>query len=191
METRDRILEVTATLIERDGSAAATTRAICAAAHLTAPTLYHHFADKDALILVVAAAKLGGRFQSIPLSMSSDPVDHLRGWWDAFVSVAAEHPRLFLAATHVAASTIALPDAFATLQASVKALGAAGLLRVEAALAEQCLWSAAFGIALTACATAPPIHPQLSATVREPLIDALIIRVARPAKPARRPFSRR
>lgn len=50
MTTEEHILAVAADLLETEGVAAVTTRAVCKAAGVTAPTLYHHFGDKNGLL---------------------------------------------------------------------------------------------------------------------------------------------
>ena len=53
MTVRSRILETAAGLLAQSADADVSTRAICDAASVTAPTLYHHFGDKDGLLAAV------------------------------------------------------------------------------------------------------------------------------------------
>ena|ERR1700731_4855215 len=53
MTVRTRILETAAGLLAQSADADVSTRAVCDAAGVTAPTLYHHFGDKDGLLAAV------------------------------------------------------------------------------------------------------------------------------------------
>ena len=53
MTVRTRILETAAGLLAQSADVDVSTRAICDAAGVTAPTLYHHFGDKDGLLAAV------------------------------------------------------------------------------------------------------------------------------------------
>jgi AcrR family transcriptional regulator len=53
--TRERILQAAARLLAESGGDPVSTRAVCAAAGVGAPTLYHHFGDKDGLLDAVVA----------------------------------------------------------------------------------------------------------------------------------------
>ena len=50
IDTRERILRAAARLLAESGGAPVSTRAVCAAAGVGAPTLYHHFGDKEGLL---------------------------------------------------------------------------------------------------------------------------------------------
>ena len=54
MSMRENILRLTAGIISKEGFEAASMRAVCKAAGVTAPTLYHYFADKDEIVTMVA-----------------------------------------------------------------------------------------------------------------------------------------
>jgi AcrR family transcriptional regulator len=49
-ETRDRLLLAAAQLLDESGNTTVSTRAICERAGVEAPTLYHHFGNKQGLI---------------------------------------------------------------------------------------------------------------------------------------------
>ena len=50
---REEIIEAAAEILQRSGYEAATMKDIAAAVNLTAASLYHHFRNKDALMLAV------------------------------------------------------------------------------------------------------------------------------------------
>ena len=49
-ETRDRLLLAAAELMHESGEPTVSTRAVCERAGVEAPTLYHHFGNKQGLI---------------------------------------------------------------------------------------------------------------------------------------------
>src|ERR1700704_2789132 len=53
MSVKTRILEVAADLLAHSAEPDLSTRAVCDAAGVTPPTLYHHFGDKDGLLAAV------------------------------------------------------------------------------------------------------------------------------------------
>ena len=53
--TEDEILSASVDLLENDGAEALTTRAVCEVVGVTAPTLYHHFGDKNGLLRAIVA----------------------------------------------------------------------------------------------------------------------------------------
>ena len=47
LKTEEALLRVAESLLEQGGPDAVTTRAVCDAANVGAPTLYHHYGDKN------------------------------------------------------------------------------------------------------------------------------------------------
>jgi AcrR family transcriptional regulator len=96
MSTEENILSTAAVLLESGGPDALTSRAVCAAARITAPTLYHHFGDMNGLVNALVtkgiaefmAAKRAAR-------QSLDPTIGLRRGWDAWIDFALQRPALF------------------------------------------------------------------------------------------------
>jgi AcrR family transcriptional regulator len=56
---RARIIDITAELLAASPTGQISTRAVCDAAGVTPPTLYHHFGDKDGLLHAVVADGFG------------------------------------------------------------------------------------------------------------------------------------
>ena len=50
MDTRTILVAAALQVLEHQGEAAFSTRAVCAMAGVTAPTLYHHFGSADGLL---------------------------------------------------------------------------------------------------------------------------------------------
>lgn len=96
IDTRQRIIEVTADLLLRHPATAVSTRDICKAADVTAPTLYYHFGDKEGLFDAVAAFGFETYFAGKhSLAYSDDPVEILLYAWDAHVEFGVAHPTLY------------------------------------------------------------------------------------------------
>jgi TetR/AcrR family transcriptional regulator, cholesterol catabolism regulator len=73
---RDDILLAAADVLQRNGYEATTMKDIAAAVNLTAASLYHHFRNKDALLLAVLEAGLEQvTFQIEPILNSPQPSD--------------------------------------------------------------------------------------------------------------------
>lgn len=74
------------------GDRSFSTRAVCDAAGVTAPTLYHHFGSKQGLIDAVVEY---GFSQYTITDSSADPVADLRAGWDRHVAFGLDHPRFY------------------------------------------------------------------------------------------------
>jgi TetR/AcrR family transcriptional regulator, cholesterol catabolism regulator len=71
---RDEIITAAAVVLQRNGYEAATMKDIAAAVNLTAASLYHHFRNKDTLLLAVLEVGLQYVIGQIePVVQSSDP----------------------------------------------------------------------------------------------------------------------
>ena len=123
-------------LLEEDGEAGFTTRAVCIAANMTAPTLYHHFGNADGLLSAVLTEgfrQLLGRKKTA--EQSPDAELALREGWDDYVRFAAERPRLYAAMmTRFLQGAIipAAEESFVLLRQRVEALEAEGRLAIAA-----------------------------------------------------------
>src|SRR5215469_5641842 len=98
MSTRQRMIEVTADLLQKSQGARVSTRAICEAAGVKAPTLYHHFGDKEGLYDAVAAygfeTYVAAKRSLLP--HTDDPVADLLYSWDVHVEFGVAHPALYM-----------------------------------------------------------------------------------------------
>src|SRR5437016_13577175 len=91
--TRRAILAAAEALLARGGEAGLSIRELCARAGVTPPTVYHHFGDKGALVdrLVDACfAEFDRTFMR--RRPPADPVEALRWGFDRYVEYGLAHP---------------------------------------------------------------------------------------------------
>ena len=94
--TEETILEAAADILERVGPEGLSTRAVCAAAKVTAPTLYHHFGDKAGLLNALVSRGIADFMSLKRLSHTTDdPLADLRRGWDGWIEFAIARPKLF------------------------------------------------------------------------------------------------
>ncbi|HEX8391052.1 MAG TPA: TetR/AcrR family transcriptional regulator [Longimicrobium sp.] len=103
-ETRARILDAAREMFATQGVGAVTMRAIAERIEYTPTAIYHHFKDKDALIIELCHADF--RLLGVELGRSvriADPVERLRRIGTAYVQFAITHPHhyhvMFMTAT--------------------------------------------------------------------------------------------
>lgn len=96
LETRQRIVEAAARLLEEGGREAVSTRAVSAAAGVQAPTIYRIFGDKRGLLDAVASHSLAAYLQSkINRPRHPDPVEDLRDGWNRHVEFGLTNPAFY------------------------------------------------------------------------------------------------
>ena len=90
---REQILDAALLLADRDGLEGLTVRSLCAEVGVSAPILYRHFADKDAIV----RGLIGRLLSTEQLEAPRDPAQ-VRGWVrDVFLRIRREllaHPQL-------------------------------------------------------------------------------------------------
>jgi AcrR family transcriptional regulator len=148
METSDKILEVAIELLEREGPAALTTRAVCERAGVTAPTLYHHFGTKDglqrALVQRVVAAFLA---QKRALRPTDDALADLKRGWNGWIGFALACPNQFRLMIETARTDPSVASSgYELLRAIIDRLAAEGRLRTNAETAARTVWAASNGV---------------------------------------------
>jgi AcrR family transcriptional regulator len=92
VSARDRLLAAAAELLDAAQGAPVSTRAICDRAGVRAPTLYHHFGNKQGLVDAVVEYGLG---QYVPATDSGDAVADVRRGWDQHVKYGLDHPAFY------------------------------------------------------------------------------------------------
>lgn len=173
-----RILRAAEEIIASMGVEAATTRAVATAAGVQAPTIYRLFGDKDGLLDAVAEhAMKGYAAEKGTRATLADPVEDMRAGWDAHVAFGLSHPGIFAIMTaRIGAprDTPAMRQGLAILSAKIKALAAAGRLRLPEQRALNLFHAAATGTILTLLRQPVPTRDMgLSTAAREAAIWAL------------------
>jgi AcrR family transcriptional regulator len=94
--TRQRLIAAAAGLLASSAGEPVSTRAICAEAGVGAPTLYHHFGDKQGLFDAVVAKGfedyLATKQTGAP---TGEPIADLRAGWDTHVDFGLANPAVY------------------------------------------------------------------------------------------------
>lgn len=147
MDTRAALLTAALKVLEDEGEAQFSTRAVCALAKVTAPTLYHHYGSADGLLSAAMTEAFSQFLESKKAAVKSrDPVTALREGWDDYVRFAAARPRLYAAMMSRVLSGAQIPaaeEAFALLIERVAPIAADGRLALAVAAAADLLWASA------------------------------------------------
>jgi AcrR family transcriptional regulator len=92
---RDRLLLAAGQLLHEAQGGAVSTRAICERAGVQAPTLYHHFGNKQGLLDAVVNYGFT-QYVAERTADSADPVAALRSGWDCHVRYGLDHPGFYV-----------------------------------------------------------------------------------------------
>lgn len=134
-------------VLEDEGEAQFSTRAVCALANVTAPTLYHHFGSADGLLSAAMTEAFSQFLESKKAAVRSpDPVAALREGWDDYVRFAAARPRLYAAMMSRVLNGAQIPaaeEAFGLLIERIAAIADDGRLALTVAAAADLLWASA------------------------------------------------
>jgi AcrR family transcriptional regulator len=187
MDTYSTLVAAALKVLEEEGEAQFSTRAVCAMANVTAPTLYHHFGNADGLLSAAIAKAfeqfLAGKKAAI---QSSDPVVALKQGWDNYVSFAARRPRLYaamLARFLQGADLPAARQAFEMLGQRIAAIEAVGRLAIPPEAAIHVAWASANAAALlyvTVAAQSPHQQRRPDAAVVASMRDNAIRSICTP-----------
>jgi AcrR family transcriptional regulator len=94
--TRERIIEAALHVLEAEGAAALTIRRIAAEVEYTAPVVYQHFANKDALVLELVALGYDRMLAGFQRVAEEPDIDRrLLRAARGYVGFAREHPHLY------------------------------------------------------------------------------------------------
>jgi AcrR family transcriptional regulator len=195
-ETRDKILEAAREMFATRGIEATTMRAIADRIEYTPTAIYHHFKDKDALIIELCHSDfraLGREFTQ--MERIDDPVERLRGIGMAYVEFAIAKPHhyqiMFMTRTpaHDHPDKNPEEDAYGFLLATVQEAMDAGRFRPEYTDAHelaQMTWSSVHGIISLQIAKCddPWVDWRDLRTTARHIIDALVRGVLREGQPA-------
>jgi AcrR family transcriptional regulator len=192
MTVKTRILEAAAGLLAE--SADASTRAVCDAAGVTAPTLYHYFGDKDGLLTAVVdfgwAAFLQTK-RTVAAVVHEHIADDVRAGWDNHLQFARENPNFYklMWTPAIAANSAALREAYQMLYERLKLGAARGQLRMSAETAARTVMAATTGAALSLISQPDLFGDDTFATqLREAVIASITVpQAATPAAKRRVP----
>ena len=181
-DTSTRILEAAEALLRSGGSAALTTRAVAAAAGVQAPTLYRLFQDKQGLLDATAEHGLWKYVAAKSTrQQSADPLENFRRAFDLHVAFGVDNPALYAILTAARAAP-ANETGLGVLRHFVRALAAAGRLRMEEARAAALIQAVATGTVMTLNAMPSDARDMsLATTARETLIAAITATAPAPA----------
>ncbi len=184
--TREAILAAAEEILSRGGEGALSIREVCARVGVTAPTIYHHFGDKDGLVAEVVDACFAEFDRALAGGRApADPVEALRWGFDRYVAYGRAHPAHYrlLFQRRMEEPTPAALASYGRLQGLIGAIAAAGRLRMPVAEAAPAFWAALHGV--TALVIAGFLHPKSPAVhhVRDALIVALTTSAPRAADP--------
>lgn len=182
---RERLVDAALGMALAEGVEAVSTRAVCGAVGVQAPTLYHHFGDRAGLVRAVVDRAFEEYFaqKDVMTPTSSTPAQQVAAGWDAHVAFARAHPGLYPAMYPVSGPQSSnLLRSATLLRSGFDRLAREGALApgVTPEIADAALRAALRGVA-HAVAAAPdaPINEQVSATVRDAVIARLITPDAR------------
>lgn len=181
----ERIRRCALALLREGGPAALTTRAVCECAGVTAPTLYHHFGDKDGLVRAVAQAELRAMFaRKQRMKSTGDALRDVKRGWDDWVEFAIDQPHL-VRALQASGSATTQP-----LREAAEAIAAGRLARLAASVplvvdpptgARVLVAGANAVVQLLLDGLAVAQVRGLSALLRDGLLSSLCAPTARPA----------
>lgn len=182
LDTRARIVDVAARLLQESGPAAVTTRAVAEAAGVQATAIYRYFGDKDGLLEAVAehilatyvAVKTG--VVEAAAAQRVDPLEDLRAGWRTQLDFWLANPGLFrlLSDPERALRSAAYRSGRHVLEARVHRIAEAGRLRVSEQHAVALIQAAGAGAVLTLLST-PPL--QRDARLTDSLLEAVLRQV--------------
>lgn len=184
---RDDIVSAAVEILETTGNPEAITlRAVARQVGIAAPSIYGHFADRDAIIeaVVIEGFTRLTRVSREALAGSADPVESLRLGCDAYLRFGVEHPNVYqlmftcgavLPSNSPPISLEAGLQAFDVMVGAIEAVQAAGRSEPGDAFAD----ATAMWVALHGMNTLMANLPLFPWPERDALLDSLITRLAR------------
>lgn len=123
-ETRARILDAARVLFATRGVEATTMRAIADRIEYTPTAIYHHFRDKDELLLELVHSDFRALFSAFAaLRHVDDPIKRIQGIGEVYVDFGLEHPHhyqlMFMTPKAVAVEHTPEQDAYEFLRRTV------------------------------------------------------------------------
>jgi AcrR family transcriptional regulator len=182
MDTPATLLAAALKVLEEEGEARFSTRAVCAIANVTAPTLYHHYRSADGLLSAAIAEAFAQFLESKTTAVQSlDAVTALREGWDDYVRFAAARPRLYAAMMSRILKGGQIPaaeQAFALLIQRIAAVAAEGRLACTVEVAADLGWASANAASLlhvtAQLRNAPPPTSAVLEGIRESTMQSIL-----------------
>ena len=183
-----RLLRAAAELLANSAGAPVSTRQITQLAGVTAPTLYHHFGDKEGLFDAVVSAGfeeyVAGERDFAP---SGQPLEDIRRMWDNHVQFGLNQPELYLVMfgnIRPESRPSIVADAEALMEEMLNKAAAAGQLNVQPREAARSILAANVGVTLMLIAEpAAERNLELSTMTRDAMIFAVSSDQGRDAGP--------
>jgi AcrR family transcriptional regulator len=178
---KTRILEAAADLIADSPDAEISTRAVCEAAGVSAPSIYHYFGDKEGLLAAVVDHAVACYLESkreAAAAVHGDVADDLRAGWDNHLEFARENPGMYrlLWSPAVSRENRAAAEGHETLRMLLERGASRGQLRMSAETATRVVMAAVTGAALSMVS-----QPELfgdggfAKTLRDAVIAAVVV----------------
>jgi AcrR family transcriptional regulator len=150
---RTRVIEAAAALLAKAEDGDVSTREICDAAGVTAPTLYHYFRDKESLLRAVVDfgwTNFLGSKRTVAAVVHDHIGDDIRAGSYNHIEFAMKNPNFYrlMWSPRVAPNSLALQEAHRILLERMKLGASRGQLRVSPAMAARIVMSATVGAAL-------------------------------------------
>ncbi|GAB3553497.1 TetR/AcrR family transcriptional regulator [Arthrobacter tumbae] len=173
-----RLLRAAAELLANSAGAPVSTRQITQLAGVSAPTLYHHFGDKEGLFDAVVSAGfeeyVAGERDFAP---SGQPLVDIRRMWDNHVQFGLNQPELYLVMfgnIRPESRPAIVADAEALMEEMLNKAAAAGQLSVQPREAARSILAANVGVTLMLIAEAVvDRNLDLSTMTRDAMIFAV------------------
>jgi AcrR family transcriptional regulator len=182
--TRRAILDAAEALLAAHGEDGLSIRELCARAGVTAPTVYHHFGDKAAVVERVVDECFADFDRAFAgRAAPNDPVEALRWAFDRYVEYGMRHPthyRLMFLPRRARQTPGGLAS-YDGLRRGVAKIAAAGRLGPSVEDAAAAFWSTVHGVTSLIVSGFLPADTAVTALVR----DSMIAQLTTPA-PARR-----
>lgn len=171
---RDRLLSAATELLQEKAPAEPSTREICSRAGVQAPTLYHHFGNKQGLIDQV----LHHGFSQYLDDGAGDALQRIRAGWESHVDFGLDHPSyyaLLYGRVREGVPCAITGPALDRLAALFGSLATQGRLTTTAREASERLLAANVGVTLALIAQVPGQRDlQLSTATREAVLASVV-----------------
>jgi AcrR family transcriptional regulator len=176
LPVRDRLLATAARLLEEHNGREVSTREICEAAAVQAPTLYHHFGSKQNLLDQVVSHGFRQFLASRP-EMLEDPIERIRHAWDVHVAFGVEHPSfygLIYARVIPGKPCAVVAEVEAFIRRALEPLAAEGRLAIPADTAAAAILASSSGVVLRLITDPTGPDWTLSARVRDAVLRDVV-----------------